>query len=176
LLTSKHMPTKPFILLDGLRGIYVPQKFAQLDGVGGISAEDLAILRFGPDHEFYLEAWDDALRFGDVKIAGICYSIYQSDEGDLWGLPPKWEVAADGSFREPEGETLRRYILPASWACYLANGDESEEGEGAEVEAFLKAEGLGLWTFSDCGESFFGKPVSGGLRGDVAEFAFVFIK
>jgi len=166
---------KPFILLDGLRGIYVPQKFAQLEGVGGISAEDLAILRFGPDHEFYLEAWDDALRFGEITIAGACFSLHQSAEGDLWALPPLWEVSADGSFREPEGETLRRYILPASWACYLANGDESEEGEGDEVEAFLKAEGLGLWTFSDCGESFFGESDSGGLRGDVAEFTFVLI-
>jgi hypothetical protein len=58
----------------------------------------------------------------------------------------------------------------------LANGDESEDGEGEEIEAFLKAEGLSLWTFADCGESFFGKPDSGGLRGDVAEFTFVLIK
>jgi hypothetical protein len=167
---------KPFLLIDGLRGIYVPQKFAQLEGVRGISAEDLAILRAGPDHEFYLEAWADALRFGEIAIAGACFSLHQSDEGDLWALPSLWEVNSDGSFREPEGETLRRYILPANWACYLANGDESEDGEGEEIEAFLKAEGLGLWTFSDCGESFFGEPDSGGLRGDVAEYTFVLIK
>jgi hypothetical protein len=166
---------KPFILLDGLRGIYVPQKFAQLDGVGGISAEDLAILRAGPDHEFYLAAWGDALRFGEITIAGTCFSLHQSAEGDLWALPPLWEVNSDGSFREPEGETLCRYVLPASWACYLANGDESEDGEAEEIEAFLKAEGLRLWTFHDCGESFFGKPDCGGLRGDVAEFTFALI-
>jgi hypothetical protein len=167
---------KPFLLLNGLRGIYVPQRFAAYGGIAGISAEDLAILRAGPDPESYWEAWEEALRFGEITVAGTCFSLHQSEEGDLWALPPKWEVAADGSFREPEGETLRRYILPASWACYLANGDESEDGEGEEVEAFLKAEGLGLWNFSDCGESFFGEPDSGGLRGDVAEFTFVFIK
>lgn len=167
---------KPFILLDGLRGIYVPQRFAQLEGVGGISAEDLAILRAGPDHEAYWEAWEEALRFGEITIAGICYSLHQSEEGDLFAIPPFWEVSDTGLFREPEGETLCRYVLPASWACYLANGEENEEGEGEEVEAFLKSEGLSLWTFSDCGESFFGKPDSGGLWGDVAEFTFVLIK
>jgi hypothetical protein len=167
---------KPFILLDGLRGIYVPQKFAQLEGIGGISAEDLAILRAGPDHESYWEAWEEALRFGEITVAGICYSLHQNEEGDLFAVPPGWEVNADGSLREPEGETLCRYVLPASWACYLANGDESEDGEGEEVEAFLRSEGLTLWTFSDCGESFFGKPDCGGLRGDVAEFTFVLIK
>jgi hypothetical protein len=89
---------KPFILLDGLRGIYVPQKFAQLEGISGIPAEDLAILRAGPDHESYWEAWEDALRFGEITVAGICYSLHQSDEGDLWAIPPNWEVDWDGSF------------------------------------------------------------------------------
>ena len=167
---------KPFVLLDGLRGIYVPKKFAQLEGISGIPAEDLAILRAGPDHESYWEAWEDALRFGEITIAGVCYSLHQSEEGDLFAVPPGWEISDSGLFREPESDTLRRYTLPASWACYLANGDENEDGEGEEVEAFLEAEGLRLWTFSDCGESFFGKPDCGGLRGDVAEFTFVLIK
>jgi hypothetical protein len=167
---------KPFVLLDGLRGIYVPQRFVAHGGISGISPEDLAILRAGPDHESYWEAWEEALRFGEITVAGTCFSLHQSAEGDLWALPPLWEVNPDGSFRAPESDTLRRYTLPASWACYLANGDESEDGEAEEVEAFLKAEGLRLWTFSDCGESFFGKPDSGGLRGDVAEFTFVLIK
>jgi hypothetical protein len=175
-LSLAFEPMKPFILLDGLRGIYVPQKFAQLEGVSGIVAEDLEILRAGPDHEFYLEVWDDALRDASLSIAGNCYSLHQSEAGDLWAVPSDWEVNPDGSFRAPESDTLRRYTLPASWACYLANGDESEDGEGDEIEAFLEAEGLRLWTFSDCGESFFGRPDSGGLRGDVAEFTFTLIR
>jgi len=167
---------KPFLLLNGLRGIYVPQRFSAYGGVAGISPEDLAILRAGPDHEYYWEAWEEALRFGEITIAGTCYSLHQSEEGDLFAVPPGWEISDNGLFREPESDTLRRYTLPASWACYLANGDESEDGEGEEVEAFLRAEGLGLWTFSDCGDSFFGKPDCGGLCGDVAEFTFVLIK
>ena len=102
---------KPFILLDGLRGIYVPQKFAQLEGVSGIVSEDLTILRAGPDHESYWEAWEDALRFGEITVAGVCYSLHQSEEGDLFAIPPEWEIADNGSFREPEGETLRRYTV-----------------------------------------------------------------
>jgi len=167
---------KPFPLLNGLRGIYVPQRFVAHGGIAGIPEDDLAILRSGPDHESYWEAWEEALRFGEITIAGTCYSLHQSEEGDLFAVPPGWEISENGAFREPEGETLCRYVLPASWACYLANGDESEEVEGEEVDAFLEAEGLRLWTFSDCGESFFGKPDCGGLRGDVAEFTFVLIK
>ena len=182
-LTSKHMPTKPFqlvagkpfLLIDGLRGIHVPQRCACLDGIAGISEDDLAILRAGPSHEAYWDTWEDALRFGEIEDKGVTYSLHQSAEGDLWAIPPNWEVNPDGSFRAPESDTLRRYVLPAYWACYLANGDETQDGEAEEIEAFLKAEGLNLWTFHDCGDSFFGEPDCGGLRGDVAEFTFVLI-
>jgi hypothetical protein len=89
---------KPFLLLNGLRGIYVPQRFSVYGGVSGLNAADFAILRAGPDNPDYWEVWDWALRFARITIEGTCCYLHQSDEGDLWAIPPNWEVDWDGSF------------------------------------------------------------------------------
>ncbi len=49
-------------LLDGARGIYIPQAFIECYGDWkGITKENKAILETGPDHEHYWETWDEVL-------------------------------------------------------------------------------------------------------------------
>ena len=50
-------------LIDGARGIYVPQAFAQAfaHDEWGFDAETWAILEAGPDHEHYDETWTEVL-------------------------------------------------------------------------------------------------------------------
>ena len=65
------------ILLDGSAGIYVPQAFAErFENWQGIDPEDLAILRAGPDHADYWEAWD-------VVLSSASYA---DDDGHTWTL------------------------------------------------------------------------------------------
>jgi hypothetical protein len=64
-------------ILDGARGIYVPRDFATgFTDWKGIKPEDLGILKAGPEHEFYWEAWDDVLQS----------AYFTDDVGRVWGL------------------------------------------------------------------------------------------
>lgn len=77
------------LLVDGARGIYVPQYFAQTtprDLLSGVSEEDWAILEAGPDHEWYWDTWDDVL--GNASITGDDGTVYYlHQDGDLWLVP-----------------------------------------------------------------------------------------
>ena len=73
------------LLIDGSHGIYVPYKFAW--GVAGswegIDPEDLTILKTGPGHPLYNEAWDNILfsaHFTDSEQK--VWHLWQ--EGDLF--------------------------------------------------------------------------------------------
>jgi hypothetical protein len=56
-------------IVDGLRGIYVGQHFARMygDNWSGISPTDLAIVRHGPGHHEYDEAWANVLRDAEMQ-------------------------------------------------------------------------------------------------------------
>ena len=61
------------LLLDGNRGIYLPQNFAEdfkLEAFGlDRESDDIQTLLAGPDGEWYWEAWDsvvDAARYVDA--------------------------------------------------------------------------------------------------------------
>lgn len=60
---NEQMKAKGFILVDSSVGIYIPQNFAKryADHWEGIKPEDLEILKAGPDHEDYDEAWSSVL-------------------------------------------------------------------------------------------------------------------
>ena len=81
-------PSCRSLLLDGDRGIYVPKEFADgfnfgPDGWQGADPADLEVLRSGPDHEFYWEAWDDVLNAATFKDRkGITWGLEQ--DGDLF--------------------------------------------------------------------------------------------
>ena len=70
------------LFLDGNRGIYIPQQFAEaIDPADwtGIDAEDLDVLRAGPDHESYWDAWQDVLDHAETKDGRVLHQ-----DGDLW--------------------------------------------------------------------------------------------
>ncbi len=93
-------------LLDGNRGIYIPQTFARdfifkgeeahrAAAWEGAKAEDLETLRKGAEEEFYWEAWDNVLQSafykvesGGVTIDGVWFkggTVFRLEQdGDLW--------------------------------------------------------------------------------------------
>ena len=73
------------LLLDGNRGVYIPQVFANtfdLDRMKGIRQCDIETLREGPDTEGYWDAWDSILGSVSFEEKGNTWHLYQ--DGDLW--------------------------------------------------------------------------------------------
>jgi len=71
-------------LVDGARGIYAPQFFAECYGLEwGLSQEDMDILLAGPDHEFYWEAWDDVWMGVTLELDGKTWHLH-CDCGDIF--------------------------------------------------------------------------------------------
>lgn len=71
-------------LLDGNRGIYLPQCFAEnFAEVWGIDAENKAILLAGPDHAEYWDAWDEVLNT-TAEWDGATWSLMQ--DADLFAV------------------------------------------------------------------------------------------
>lgn len=73
------------LLVDGSRGIYVPQAFVEgfdLSLWNGIRDEDIETIKAGPEHEWYWEAWNDILSSAEYSHDGHTYRLYQ--DGDLW--------------------------------------------------------------------------------------------
>ena len=72
------------ILLSDNRGVYIPRDFAlYFEDMDGVRAEDMEILKAGPDHEGYWDAWDSITSdasFTDEK--GNVWRLYQ--DGDLF--------------------------------------------------------------------------------------------
>jgi hypothetical protein len=75
------------LLVSDSCGIYVPQVFAENFGDNwGISGEDLAILKEGPDHEWYWETWETVLNNAKstCKEEDREYGLQQ--DGNLWAI------------------------------------------------------------------------------------------
>jgi hypothetical protein len=85
--------SKASLFADSSRGVYIPQYFAEnvrREYVSGVSDEDYATLKAGPDHEHYWDAWADVLdnaKIMEPKV-GECY-LHQ--DGDLWVVPVEKE-------------------------------------------------------------------------------------
>jgi hypothetical protein len=69
------------LLIDGNRGIYVPQEFAKTYGKVFFPNEDLSIL-LDPDHEEYWERWDEIVDLG-FSVNSRNMILFQ-EEGDLF--------------------------------------------------------------------------------------------
>jgi len=69
---------------DNARGIYIPQHFAETFNTGwsNIDQEDISILKQGPDHELYWDAWTEVLDNAKFEKDGNTWILYQ--DGDLW--------------------------------------------------------------------------------------------
>lgn len=84
------LPDGSFLYVDGCRGIYIPQFFAQSvirDCVTGISPEDWAILEAGPEHDLYWDAWDDVLANAELTNPKTSEMFMLWQDGDLWAVP-----------------------------------------------------------------------------------------
>ena len=80
-------------LINGAYGIYVPQKFAESAASGfvlgnevcrmeGVSEENLAVLREGPDNACYEETWSQVI--DNAKFIGLhsgtVWQLWQEDD------------------------------------------------------------------------------------------------
>lgn len=185
--------------LDGARGQYIPRDFARgtkRDCIEGVDQKDLDYLALGPGGcldectalqegetvrgEFYWDTWqtvcDDAIVID--PDSGLRFKLYQDDS--LFLVPEDWEWNDEiEGFEPPESDTLRRYELPAYWASYLINGDDSgiEESESKACDSFITREGLEKWTCADCSrESYFSHGNDGTNLGcDTLRYTFVLI-
>lgn len=95
---------EPMLYIGDANGIYIPQQFGRsIDGedvilLGEVDPESLEILRAGPDHEHYLEAWADIEEHGivtDSMLGGTRYRIH--NDGDCWLIPEgmEWDENED---------------------------------------------------------------------------------
>lgn len=88
------LPDKAELLFMEMHGIYIPQLFAQrinLECLSGVTPDDMEILRQGPEHDHYWDAWDSVL--GNAVLTnsdGERFHLWQ--DGDLWAIPEGEEV------------------------------------------------------------------------------------
>ena len=71
-------------IVDGLHGVYVPQRFAAVYGAQ-VSASLLKELQAGPNSEAYWEAWEEVLNTSNIIIDGTIYRLEQDQ--DLFAIP-----------------------------------------------------------------------------------------
>lgn len=195
--TSKGLSESVHHYLDDSRGQYIPRDFARgtrRECIEYDKPEDLDYLARGPGGcldedstlaegetirgEFYWDTWQSVL---DNAILvdpdnGNRFRLYQ--DGSLFLVPEDWDWNEDTeSFEPPESETLRRYELPAYWACALVNGDYSgtSDEDSQAIDKFLESEGLKDWSCSDVSErTWFARSNDAtNLGGDVARYTFI---
>ena len=89
------------LLVSDSHGIYVPQHWAMYcQDMDGVSAEDMEILKAGPDHEWYWEAWDSVLSNAHGFVNGKKWALWQ--DGDLWAYCE--ELMTDEEYKNFFGE------------------------------------------------------------------------
>lgn len=81
-----------YCLLDGARGIYLPQAFANGDtGLNpirdcGCDNEDVNAVSDGPDEEWYWEAWDKILCDASWTTPDGVWRLQLGESGDLFAV------------------------------------------------------------------------------------------
>ena len=89
------------LLVSDSHGVYVPQRWAMYcQDMDGVSAEDMEILKAGPDHEWYWEAWDSVLSNAHETVNGKVWRLMQ--DGDLWAYCE--ELMTDEEYKNFFGE------------------------------------------------------------------------
>lgn len=83
------------LLINGAHGVYIPMAFAEseiLTEGWNLPQEAANILKAGPEHPDYYEAWaevlDNAVLQGEHSHT---WTLYQSPEGDLYAVRDDWE-------------------------------------------------------------------------------------
>lgn len=76
------MTNSAICIADSSAGIYIPQYFAEsinVDQWKYLDSEDMEILKAGPDHESYWDAWDSVLNNAETLDGRVLWQ-----DGDLW--------------------------------------------------------------------------------------------
>lgn len=79
---------KMFCIIDGNRGIYIPQQFAKHWGnsvQSGITGGQMRILLSGPQTSGYWDVWEEVVNEVQFLFDGQLCTLYES--GDLWAVP-----------------------------------------------------------------------------------------
>ena len=77
-----------FCLIDGNRGIYIPQQFARNWGHAvrsGMTSQQELILLAGPDHDDYFGTWSEIVDDVVFTFDGIECTLFE--DNDLWAVP-----------------------------------------------------------------------------------------
>lgn len=86
------------ILIDSSQGIYIPKTFAihfyPAEGWSGVEENTLDILRSGPDHYWYWDAWESVLD----------HASFTSKDGGVYGLHQDEDLFAVDHDRLSEAE------------------------------------------------------------------------
>jgi len=85
------------LLVDGSRGVYVPQTFAKYFKVSQVELNtSILSCMAGPGNELYWDSWADVL--DNAKVVGLSgtgdtqYNLYQTDSGDLFAVEDDVEI------------------------------------------------------------------------------------
>lgn len=93
---------EPLLWLSDARGMYIPRDFAQSfedrdTYVSNVSADDWAILEYGPEHEHYWDVWNDVEQNARItNLQGDIFRVYQ--DGDCWLIPIGMEHDEESDF------------------------------------------------------------------------------
>ena len=89
------------LLLSDSRGIYIPRDWAMYcQDMDGVRPEDMEVLKAGPDHEWYWEAWNNVLSNAHSVHNGKTWRLWQ--DGDLWAYCE--ELMTDEEYEQFFGE------------------------------------------------------------------------
>lgn len=87
-LNMAGLPSAIVVYSDSARGIYIPQHFAETasDQWDNVTDEDRAVLRAGPEHPQYWDAWSDVLDNATYTVTadGETYTWRLWQNGDLF--------------------------------------------------------------------------------------------
>jgi hypothetical protein len=77
-----------FCLIDGNRGIYIPQQFAKNWGdavQSGMNEEQKTILLSGPQTSDYWDVWEEVVNEVEFLFDGQLCTLFE--DNDLFGVP-----------------------------------------------------------------------------------------
>ena len=77
-----------FCLIDGNRGVYIPQQFAKNWGdavQSGMDEEQKTVLLAGPQTSGYWDVWDEVVSEVTFLFDGVLCTLYE--DNDLWAVP-----------------------------------------------------------------------------------------
>jgi hypothetical protein len=133
--------TYVYLFLDGNRGIYIPQNFAEsIDPADwtGIDAGDLDVLKAGPDHESYWDAWQSVLDYAESKDGAVLHQ-----DGDLWVIYRDRAVQDLNAYLESVLEYETRHGDAGDAYAYIVPDSVSLQDVQRQLDAEVLLQGPG---------------------------------